>query len=410
MVFDVRGYGFPLKYISSLRHLSRRSGQFGSVSNRSKVLVVLPAGAVGGAETRTLTLLRGLEGFDRVLVTQSAVAPMYEDLGLPVYRFDDYGCRDPYACTMSGNVLRYARVIADIVRSEEVDLLLGMMHNGTTFANAAKYAFLLPVRSVGTILGNVSAYFAQIQRAPNPAEQRMLRFCTLGSNGVIVPSEGIKTDLVENFGANPRKIQVIYNGVDLERTRDSARAPCDLPCLDLPRVVTAGRLSDQKDFSTLLRAFRLVVDRHPSTLVIVGDGELRARVEQMISDLDLTDHVIMTGFQANPFPYMKDGEVFVLSSYFEGFGNVLVEAMSLGKPVVATDCPSGPGEIIREGICGHLVAVGDHEGMAAALLRILQDPEHRRHLSRGAIARSEVFSAQSMIEGFDRYLKRFVDL
>ncbi|WP_373509071.1 glycosyltransferase [Thiocapsa sp.] len=399
-----------MNYINGLRHLSRRLVRPVSLSRRPKVLVVLPAGAVGGAETRTLTLLRGLEGFDRVLVTQSAVADIYQGLGLPVYRFDDYGCRDPYLCTISENVLRYARVIADIARSEDVDILLGMMHNGTTFANAAKHVFLLRVRSVGTILGNVSGYFSQIQRAPTAAEERMLRFCTQGSNGVIVPSEGIKTDLVANFGANPRKIQIIYNGIDLDRTRDLARAPCDLPRHDLPRVITACRLSDQKDFSTLLRAFRLVLDREPSTLVIVGDGELRAHVEQMISDLQLTDHVIMTGFQSNPFPYMKDGALFVLSSYFEGFGNVLVEAMSLGKPVVATDCPSGPGEIILEGTCGHLVAVGDHEGMAAAILKILQNQEYRRHLSAGAIARSEVFSAKAMIEGFDSYFKRFVDL
>jgi glycosyltransferase involved in cell wall biosynthesis len=392
-----------------MRHLSRRLLRLPKASSRLKLLIVLPASAVGGAETRTLTLLRGLERFDRVLVTQSAVADMYQGLGLPVYRFDDYGCRDPYAYTLPRNVLRYARAIAEIARSEDVDLLLGMMHNGTTFTNAAKHFFLLPAPSVGTILGNVSAYFAQVQRRPTLAEQLTLRYCTLGSNGVIVPSEGVKTDLVANFGANPRKIQVIHNGIDLERVRALARNHFAPLCRDVPRVVTVSRLSEQKDFTTLLRAFRLVVDREPSILVIVGDGELRARVEQMISDLRLTDHVIMTGFQSNPFPYMDDGAVFVMSSYFEGFGNVLVEAMSLGKPVVATDCPSGPGEIIRDGICGHLVPVGDHEGMASAILRVLQDPEHRARLSAGAVARSELFSASAMVGSFDGYFKQVAD-
>ncbi|NJK27869.1 MAG: glycosyltransferase, partial [Coleofasciculaceae cyanobacterium SM2_3_26] len=132
-----------------------------------------------------------------------------------------------------------------------------------------------------------------------------------------------------------------------------------------------GRLVDQKDFATLIRAFSIVKKVRKSRLVILGTGPNKPRLEALIEELDLRDDVDLPGFVENPFKYMARASVFVMSSAWEGFGNVLVEAMAVGTPVVSTDCRSGPSEILDNGKYGALVPVGDAEAMARAILDVI---------------------------------------
>ena len=153
----------------------------------------------------------------------------------------------------------------------------------------------------------------------------------------------------------------------------------------LPVVLSAGRLSAAKDYPTLLRAFSSLIKVRPARLVILGEGEERASLEAMVRDLGLKDVVDLPGFVKNPYAYMSKAAVFALSSAWEGFGNVLVEAMAVGTPVVATNCPSGPAEILENGKYGQLVKVGDEEAMAARILTELDGPtnsEVLRHRAR----------------------------
>jgi glycosyltransferase involved in cell wall biosynthesis len=136
----------------------------------------------------------------------------------------------------------------------------------------------------------------------------------------------------------------------------------------------AGRLTRQKDFATLLRAFALVLKRRPVRLLLLGDGPERKRLESLAAELGISAVVDFYGFVANPFPFIARSDLFVLSSAWEGFGNVLVEAMALGVPVVSTDCPSGPREILHDGTLGPLVAVADHTALAEAILATLAAP------------------------------------
>ena len=163
-----------------------------------------------------------------------------------------------------------------------------------------------------------------------------------------------------------------------------ARAPLDHPWFmpgEPPVVLGAGRLGRQKDFPTLIRAFSLLRAGRRARLVILGGAREERRTAAEIAELSalarslgVADDVALPGPEANPFRFMARSAVFALSSAWDGFGNVLVEAMACGCPVVSTDCPSGPAEILEGGRWGRLAAVGDAGGMARAVERTLDDP------------------------------------
>jgi glycosyltransferase involved in cell wall biosynthesis len=139
-------------------------------------------------------------------------------------------------------------------------------------------------------------------------------------------------------------------------------------------VLGAGRLTAQKDFATLLSAFALAKERQPLRLIILGEGELRDPLQALASELGVAPEVRFPGFVENPYAFMSRSRVFVLSSAWEGFGLVLVEAMACGTPVVSTDCPAGPAEILEGGKYGRLVPVGDAIALAEAILATLAGP------------------------------------
>jgi glycosyltransferase involved in cell wall biosynthesis len=132
-----------------------------------------------------------------------------------------------------------------------------------------------------------------------------------------------------------------------------------------------GRLVASKDFPVLIRAFAEVKTEVPSLLLVLGEGEQRPVLEQLIAELKLGNDVVLPGYTPNPYAHMARAKLFVLSSAYEAFGNVLVESLAAGTPVVATDC-TGPREILQDGSFGELVAVGDAEALARAMVKVLR--------------------------------------
>jgi glycosyltransferase involved in cell wall biosynthesis len=165
-------------------------------------------------------------------------------------------------------------------------------------------------------------------------------------------------------------------------------------------LVACGRLTEQKGYPDLLRAIALLRHEQPVRLWILGEGPDRAELERCRSDLGLDGVVEFLGFRPNPYAYMAAADLFVLSSRWEGFGNVIVEAMASGAPVVSTDCPHGPGEIIQHGRSGLLVPVGDSTALAAAILRVLADDGLRRRLSQGGRERANAFDARLVAQAY----------
>lgn len=211
------------------------------------------------------------------------------------------------------------------------------------------------------------------------------------AHAVIVPSAGIAADLLE-LGVPHEKLQVIPNPVATSDLDRQAAAPMVHPWFqrgEPPVVLGVGELCARKDFLTLLEAAHLAARSKPLRLMILGDGPQRAHLEQRAEALGWAHHVALPGFVANPYPFMRQAAMLVLPSRLEGFGNVLVEAMHLGTPLIATDCPHGPQEILDHGRLGALVAVGDVQAMAEAILAALAQPLGRQHL-RAAAARYDV--------------------
>lgn len=194
-------------------------------------------------------------------------------------------------------------------------------------------------------------------------------------DAVIAVSEGVAEDTRVVTGLPAGRIHVIGNPVitpDLDRL---AQAPVSHHWLDrqsgVPVLAASGRMTRQKDFSTLLRAFARVRRAREARLLILGEGEQRPALEALARELGIAADVDMVGFVSNPYPYVRQADLFVLSSRWEGLPTVLIEALALGVPAVSTDCPSGPREILAEGRYGALVPVGDDEALAGAILAAL---------------------------------------
>lgn len=200
---------------------------------------------------------------------------------------------------------------------------------------------------------------------------------------VVAPSVGVAEDLITRVGVPRAQVSVIANPLDTDLITTLASAP--LEQLSLPAavrvIVAAGRLSAQKDFATLIRAFSAVRRARDVVLVILGEGEERPHLSRLAAELGVADKVVMPGFVENPFSYMKRASVFVLSSRYEGLPNALLQALAVGTAVVATDCPSGPSEILEGGRWGRLVPVSDVEAMARAIVDGLDGKLERPPLS-----------------------------
>lgn len=182
----------------------------------------------------------------------------------------------------------------------------------------------------------------------------------------IVVSNGVGDDLARISGLPRAAFTTLYNAVQVETQATSGADPWgDAP---RPRVLAVGRMKEQKDHATFLRA---AARSGAASVAIVGDGELRHPLEALANELGLGAKLRLPGFVTDVQGWYANADVFVLSSRYEGFGNVLVEAMARGIPVVSTDCPSGPAEILSNGRFGELVPVGDEVAMANAIDRVV---------------------------------------
>lgn len=219
------------------------------------------------------------------------------------------------------------------------------------------------------------------------------------ADAIVAISQGVADDLSLSADIPKSRIRVIYNPVVSSDLIAQSQEAVDHPWFapgSPPVILAAGRLHPQKDYPTLLHAFDRLRKRRTARLLILGEGEERTMLERLVNQLGLEELVSLPGSVSNPFRFMSRAAVFVLSSAWEGFGNVLVEAMACGTPVVSTDCPSGPAEILENGRYGQLVAVGDSVAMAAAIGAALDSPLPPDVLR----ARAQQFSVENSLKSY----------
>jgi glycosyltransferase involved in cell wall biosynthesis len=222
------------------------------------------------------------------------------------------------------------------------------------------------------------------------------------ADGLIVVSRSAADGLLRATGLPAGFVHVIHNPIVTPALLAQAESSVTHPWFQpgQPSVVlSVGRLTRQKDHETLLRAFAILRQKEEARLVILGEGEERPRLESLAFELGIQDDFRLPGYVSNPGAYMSRARVFVLSSRWEGFANVLVEALACGTPVVSTDCPSGPAEILENGRFGSLSPVADPSALAAGMLEVMQSP-----------APVESLKARAMDFSLDRITRQYLQV
>jgi len=360
--------------------------------NREKrIALFVPSLRGGGAERMMVNLANSFasRGIPTDLVLVRAVGPYRDEVSPDVNILDLDATR---ILTSAPGLVRY-------LRAYRPDALLSTM----TFANIVSTWACAWVRSPPRLVlreaNTVSAISKNNRQLKYWLIPYLIRFFYPWADKIITISEGSRSDFVRESNMSIEKVEKIYNPVVSDELIKKARVPPDHPWLSedkRPVILGVGRLEPQKDFQTLLRAFRKVRNEKELRLIILGEGEQREELESLVQCLSLSGDVEMPGFVSNPFSYMANSDLFVLSSKFEGLGNVLIEAMATGCPVVSTDCPNGPSEILEGGRWGRLVPVGDEKELAAAILESLGES----HSPDALQSRAQAFSTSSVSEQY----------
>lgn len=224
-------------------------------------------------------------------------------------------------------------------------------------------------------------------------------------------AEGVTQDMRSHYKVPTKNLHTIYVPFDLDAIAQAGQ----LPILDnlshifsRPTIVAVGRLTKQKRFDIAIQSFFHLHQNYniDANLLILGDGELRPQLEQQVQSLNLQERVFLPGFVENPHAYIKRSQVFLLSSDYEGLPRVLIEALALACPVVATDCPSGPNEILEGGKWGLLTPVANPEAIADALAQVLQNSELAQKLSHASLQRAKAFDTQAITQQYETFLNQ----
>jgi len=339
------------------------------------VAVFLPSLAGGGAERAMLNVSEALyeRGYAVDLLVASAEGQFVTQVPSGVHLIS-FGVRRVSAAVPQ--LVRYLR------RRRPAVLLTAMDHTNLV-GLLARWASRTSVRTVISVQVAFSPMFLEAQRGRGRLIRWLAQVTYPHADAVIAVSQGVANSLVQQVRLQPDKVRIIPNPVALPNVGRLSIDPPAHPWFALgqpPVILGVGRLVPQKDFPTLIHAVARLRTERPARLVIIGEGEDRPMLVRLIEELGLAREAELIGFQENPYPYLSRAAVLVLSSAYEGFGNVLVEAMACGTPVVSCDCPSGPSEILDHGRYGPLVAVGDAAGLARAIAKTLDQPPSRSML------------------------------
>ncbi|ANP45469.1 glycosyltransferase [Candidatus Viadribacter manganicus] len=360
------------------------------MTRRKRAVFLINSLAGGGAERVMCTLLRHSEPqqeeFDiSLVVLDSEAAGNAPPDWVDVRQFD---CR----FSLARSILAVRRVYAEL----RPDISL-------SFLTRANLSSVLGAVSPCVISerAHTSHHFSKGLRGA--VSRTMVRAIYPRASRVIAVSDGVAQDLRENFDVPDDRVLSIPNPTDVDSIRIQARGSMPID-VGGPFIMSAGRLVKVKNFAMLLRGFALAGgDRK---LVIAGEGEERGALEQLAQELGIADRVLLPGFIQNPYPLMAAADVFVLPSDSEGYPNALIEAMALGRSVIATNCDSGPSQILagkpRQAVTGVtfaengvLVPVDDESAMAEAI-RALNDGERRAEYGAKAAIRAASFNAAAI--------------
>jgi len=392
----------PVKSQTATKNAESRTG-VNDGQRHIAIYIYGPSG--GGATRRTLTLAGGFarRGHRVDLVVVCAEGPLAGDLpdGVRLVVLDS-------ALIRLAGPKRRRRIkasglaLARYLWRERPDVLLSAANHVHLTAVIAARLSRAPVRVVLRVSNHLTGSHLGDSKRLRPHRLKFARRVYGMADAAIAVSQGIADDIVEYTALSREQVCAVTNPTYTPEIESAAASPLDHAWLSAgspPLLLGAGRLAPAKDFATLLRAFARVRARRPVHLVILGEGGQRRALEQQLHELGIEADVELPGFFDNPFAWMSRASLFVLSSAWEGSPGVLVEAMACGCPVVSTNCPSGPDEILDAGRYGRLVPVGDDAALADAIVESLDATIDREALQ----ARAREFDV-------DRAVERYLDV
>lgn len=294
-------------------------------------------------------------------------------------------------------------ILRRLIRRRQAAVVVSTLKHVTLMVAVVQLFSWLKFRHIARVANTYSRELARVSSYKRIIWKGALALCHRLVHRNICVSLGVESDLVFNFGVSRQRCIAIPNPVDTRRLgalADADSAFVQRISASGKIVLSVGRLTPQKDFEALIKAFHVVVNKWYSacSLVIVGEGPERRGLESLIENLGLRDKVHLLGWIDNPYPLYKASDVFVLSSRFEGLPNVILEALAFGLPVVSTDCESGPREILVDKYLGELVPVGDLDSLAQAM----RDALHKNKDPRRSEYISERFAPSAIVHMYER--------
>lgn len=361
---------------------------------KNKIMFFLPSLKVGGAERTIVNLIRNIDSdifeITLVLAYEEKVENGYLNL-IPSYVKVIY---------LKSTKLRYAVVrLAKMIRKMNPDLIFSTINGANIIVFLAnlisfnrKPIILRESTNLSQVIGN-----SKIKRI-------LTKYCYNNASRIISLSYGVKEDLVKNLNIDTNNISVIYNPVEVDSINELKRQDVEeIQTIPMEKVIVAvGRLVDAKGYDTLLKAFSIILNKGINArLIIVGEGDNEKIILELMNQLNLENKVDLVGYQENPYKFMNIADLFVLASVREGFGHVLVEAMAVGIPVIATRC-SGPMEILENGEHGIMVDIGDYNAIALNAMCILEDEKERTEWIKKGMTRAKEFDAKYIVKLYEQ--------
>lgn len=366
-----------------------------------KILFVSPNLAAGGAQRQLINIANGFHqrGYEVSVFLFYDKGNLSNSLDKDIKIFFPFSIKVLERLRLSWILYGTLRLLG-VIMTEKPDLLYSRQWPKIPVAIIGK---ILKVKTV-SVEGNNLEHTLLLRK--RPLLFRIRRLCAQLSDKVVANSSSLACEVREVFSLDS-DVAVIYNGIDIKGIREKSKEEQSHKWLgsETPLILAIGYLKDdQKGFSYLLEALEIVNRSRLARLIIIGNGK-KEKLEELSVKLSIRDKTDFFSTVPNPFPYVVKADIFACSSLYEGLSNVILEALALGKPVISTDHKHGANEIIEDGKNGILVPIRNPQKMAEAILKVLEDAELRRNLEEEARKRSENFSREKMISGYEKLFR-----
>ncbi|GGK72696.1 glycosyltransferase [Haloarcula sebkhae] len=369
----------------------------------SHLAFFIPDLSLGGAEQVTVTIINGLaeRGYDVELLLSRATGELQSELS-PQVDVVEFG---PDTVTGLGVASHVPALVEYLDREQPAALFPHLAHVSVVCLAARRF--------VDAEVPIFPTHHKAFRVQPDPSSKarvvrRLAERLYPSAEQVVAVSGGVAESLAEHTPIDPDDVSVLYNPVDVETIRARAREPVDHPWIedeDVPVVLFVGRHERQKDLETWLAAFEQVHVRNPQVRgVVAGKGSQTDKIRELAEQHGIEDALSLPGYVENPYRYMRQADVYLLSSRYEGLPTVMIEAFACGCPIVATDCPAGPREILADGEYGPLVPVGDANALARAVEETLENPVDSSVIEH----RAGEFAPASIIDDYEQFLQEHV--